>query len=53
MVSVLFIGLSLLAATANGAPPTITIGTTTITGTEFDPAGVEFFGGTVCPEYCN
>ncbi|KAF8181104.1 esterase 1 [Pholiota molesta] len=44
MLSVLFLGLSLLTSAANGAP-TVTIGRTNVIGTEFDPARVEFFGG--------
>jgi hypothetical protein len=46
MLSVLFLGLSLLTSAANGAP-TVTIGRTNVIGTEFDPARVEFFGGRV------
>ncbi|KAF9472684.1 alpha/beta-hydrolase [Pholiota conissans] len=38
------VSLVLLASTAYGAP-TVTIGRTTVVGTEFYPARVEFFGG--------
>ncbi|KAF8181105.1 esterase 1 [Pholiota molesta] len=44
MLSVLFLSLSWLALTANSTP-TVTIGRTSVIGTEFDPARVEFFGG--------
>ncbi|KAF9472682.1 extracellular triacylglycerol lipase precursor [Pholiota conissans] len=44
MLAALFLSLGLLVSTAYGAP-TVTIGRTTVVGTEFDPARVEFFGG--------
>ncbi|KAF9484148.1 triacylglycerol lipase 3 [Pholiota conissans] len=44
MLTVLFLSLGLLASPVCDAP-TVTIGRTTVVGTEFDPARVEFFGG--------
>ncbi|KAF8170778.1 esterase 1 [Pholiota molesta] len=44
MLSELFLSLTCLALTANSTP-TVTVGRTSVIGTEFDPARVEFFGG--------